>query len=73
MVPLEPPCPLMTKRKPLEHDYYEKLDKDNVEAVDLDASPVDAFTENGIRTADGWDREFDAGVMATGFDSFSGS
>ncbi|KAF9886949.1 hypothetical protein FE257_010690 [Aspergillus nanangensis] len=73
MAPLEPPFPILTKRSPLEHDYYECLDQENVSIVDLNAAPLKEFTTNGIRTADGKVHEFDHIVFATGFDNFTGS
>lgn len=73
MAPIEPPYPILTKRAPLEDDYYESLDRDSVEIVDLKSTPLVEFTPGGIKTADGKVREFDHIVMATGFDSFTGS
>ncbi|KAK5052669.1 hypothetical protein LTR84_002534 [Exophiala bonariae] len=45
--------------------YLESLKEDNAELVDEEISEI---TETGIRTKDGKHREFDAIVMATGFD-----
>lgn len=73
MAPIEPPYPIMTKRSPLETDFYESVDRDNVEVVPLLQTPFDTFTETGIRTSDGKHREFDYIVLATGFESFTGS
>jgi cation diffusion facilitator CzcD-associated flavoprotein CzcO len=73
MAPLEPPYYFGTKRLPLERDYYESLDQPNVEIVDLNATPLDKFTEKGILTSDGKEREFDVVALATGFESFTGS
>jgi hypothetical protein len=57
----------------LENDYYEMLDRKNVEIVDLNKSPLKAFNEKGMVFEDGSTREFDTVVLATGFDSFTGS
>lgn len=73
MAPLEPPYPFGTKRTPLEHDYYECLDMDHVEIVNLNQNPLKTFTEKGILMQDGKSYDFDIVVLATGFDSFSGS
>ncbi|KAL4889657.1 hypothetical protein BDV59DRAFT_210099 [Aspergillus ambiguus] len=73
MAPLEPDYAMFTKRFPLEQDYYESLDRPNVEIVSLKKTPFKTFTENGVITEDGKFREFDYVVMATGFESFTGS
>lgn len=63
-----------TKRTPLEHDYYEVLNQDNVEIVDLNEHPITAFTERGMRLeGEECERDFDVIICATGFDSFTGS
>lgn len=62
-----------TKRNPLEQDYYEMVDQDNVDVVNLNETPIETFTTKGIRFQDGSEQEFDIMILATGFDSFSGS
>ncbi|KAJ4383534.1 hypothetical protein N0V86_001587 [Didymella sp. IMI 355093] len=74
MAPDQAPYYFGTKRTPLENDYYDVLNQDNVEVVDLNAHPINAFTERGIKLdGEDGDRDFDAIVCATGFDSFTGS
>lgn len=73
VAPLEPPYPFATKRSSLENDYYECLSRDNVEIVDLKRHDIETFTEKGIRTSDGEEREFDVIVLATGYDNMTGS
>jgi len=73
MAPLEPLYLILTRRCPLEHDYYEMLDKPHVDIVDLNATPIETFTESGIKFADGMHSEFDCVILATGFESFTGS
>ncbi|TVY44414.1 Baeyer-Villiger monooxygenase [Lachnellula occidentalis] len=73
LVPEKPPFAFGTKRSSLEQDYYECLDQDSVDIVDLKANPVQEFTERGIICQDGVEREFDTIVMATGFDAMTGS
>jgi len=73
MAPEEPPYAFGTKRNPLEGDYYEMLDQDNVEIVQLNETPLKMFNKKGILMENGKQLDFDAVVLATGFDSFSGS
>ncbi len=73
MAPLEPPFFFGTKRNPLENGYYEVLDQPNVEIVDLNQTPLKTFRPTGMLMADDKLREFDMVVLATGFDSFTGS
>jgi cation diffusion facilitator CzcD-associated flavoprotein CzcO len=73
MTPDPPPYYIGTKRFPLEHDYYDILNQDNVELVDLKHTALKSFEETGMRMDDGSLREFDIIVLATGFDSFTGS
>jgi cation diffusion facilitator CzcD-associated flavoprotein CzcO len=73
LVPEKAPFAFGTKRSSLEQDYYECLDQDNVDIVNLKANPIQEFTEKGIIGQDGLEREFDTIVMATGFDAMTGS
>ncbi|GAB7355513.1 hypothetical protein MBLNU459_g6000t1 [Dothideomycetes sp. NU459] len=73
MAPKESPYFFGTKRCPLEMDYYEVLDQDNVEIVDLNKTPLKTFEPSGMLMSDDKLREFDMVVLATGFDSFTGS
>ncbi|KAH6871224.1 cyclopentanone monooxygenase [Thelonectria olida] len=73
LVPEKAPFAFGTKRSSLEQDYYECLDRDNVDIVDLKANPIQEFTEKGIICQDGHEHEFDTIVMATGFDAMTGS
>ena len=60
-----------SKRLPLETNYYETFERDNVELVDLRETPIECLTERGIRTTDR-EYEFDVIIYATGFDSVTG-
>lgn len=62
-----------TKRLPLEQDYYECMDQPNVDIVDLGSNPFKSFNKKGIELSDGTQLNLDIIVLATGFDSFSGS
>jgi cation diffusion facilitator CzcD-associated flavoprotein CzcO len=73
MAPTEPPYYYGTKRVPLEHDYYEMLDQDHVQIVQMEQTPLKTFNKNGILLEDGRQLDFDIVILATGFDSFSGS
>lgn len=71
LAPTVQPHPFGTKRPCLEQDFYEVLQQDNVTVVDLKATPITKFTENGINTSDA-EHEFDLIILSTGFDAVSG-
>jgi cation diffusion facilitator CzcD-associated flavoprotein CzcO len=63
------------ERPCLEQNYYEVLDRDNVEIVDISDksnTQIVEFVENGIKTADGKIHELDVIALATGFDITTG-
>jgi cyclohexanone monooxygenase len=65
--------PYGTKRQPLDTNYYETFNKDNVLLVDASTDgAIEEITENGIR-AGGREYEFDIIVFATGFDAMTGA
>ena len=41
-----------TRRVPLESGYYEAYNRDNVLLVDLNATPIECITPNGVKTSD---------------------
>ncbi|MBT6891351.1 MAG: cyclohexanone monooxygenase, partial [Gammaproteobacteria bacterium] len=61
-----------TRRVPLETNYYEAYNRDNVRLVDLNETPIECITENGVRTTSE-DHELDLIVYATGFDAITGA
>ncbi len=64
--------PFGTKRQPLDTNYYETYNKDNVVLVDAGTDgPIEEITERGIR-AGGREYAFDIIVFATGFDALTG-
>lgn len=71
--PKEPPHPFSTKRPSLEQDYYECIDRPNVDVVSLNEVSIKSFDKTGIITSDGQHRDFDVVVLATGYDSITGS
>jgi cyclohexanone monooxygenase len=64
--------PFGSKRIPLETDYYEAYNRDNVVLVDLNETPIERITPTGIKTSDK-EYEFDVIIYATGFDAFTGA
>jgi len=60
-----------TKRQPLDTNYFETFNKPNVLLVDVNETPIEEITPNGIRTGDR-EYEFDIIVFATGFDAMTG-
>ena len=61
-----------TRRVPLETNYYECYNQDNVELVDVKESPIERITEKGIRTSER-EYELDMIIYATGFDVGTGA
>jgi len=73
MAPENKPYYFMTRRLPIEQDYYEVLNQDNVRVHDLKKVPLKSFTRDGLLMSDGSEFKLDAVVLATGFDSITGS
>ena len=63
--------PIATKRLPLDTNYFETFNRDNVELVDLRETPIDKIVPSGISTGERT-YELDAIVFATGFDALTG-
>jgi len=64
--------PYGTKRPPIDTDYYDTYNRDNVSLVNVRNAPITAITPGGVRTEAG-DHEFDTLVFATGFDAMTGA
>ena len=60
------------QRVPMETNYFEAYNRDNVHLVDISETPIERVTENGLRTSAG-DYEFDIIVYSTGFDAITGA
>lgn len=60
------------QRVPLETDYLEAYNRDNVHLVDISETPIERITALGIRTSD-CEYELDLIVYATGFDAITGA
>jgi len=63
--------PYATKRPPLETNYYETFNRENVTLVDLRSTPLQHVTPTGVRTSD-TEHLMDDIVLATGFDAMTG-
>jgi cyclohexanone monooxygenase len=64
--------PFGTKRPCVDTGYYATFNRPNVELVDLRATPLKAFNAQGIATS-ARQYDFDAVVLATGFDAMTGA
>jgi cation diffusion facilitator CzcD-associated flavoprotein CzcO len=63
--------PYAAKRPPIDTNYFETFNRDNVALVDVRAAPIEEITRTGIRTRDG-EYPLDIIVFATGFDAMTG-
>jgi cation diffusion facilitator CzcD-associated flavoprotein CzcO len=61
------------QRVPLETNYFETYNQDNVELVDSAETPIERIIHNGLKTSDGREFDFDVIIYATGFDAFTGA
>ena len=64
--------PYGAKRPPIDTEYYETFNRDNVTLVDISEQPIEAITPTGFRTTDA-EFALDVIVFATGFDAMTGS
>ncbi|HKU98191.1 MAG TPA: NAD(P)/FAD-dependent oxidoreductase, partial [Vineibacter sp.] len=60
------------QRVPMETNYFEAYNRDNVKLVDISETPLVRVTETGLRTTER-DYDFDIIVYATGFDAITGA
>jgi cation diffusion facilitator CzcD-associated flavoprotein CzcO len=60
------------QRVPLETNYFEAYNRDNVELIDCVETPIERITPSGLETTDR-SFEFDVIIYATGYDSFTGA
>ncbi|MDQ2897767.1 MAG: cyclohexanone monooxygenase, partial [Actinomycetota bacterium] len=63
--------PIGTKRLPLDTDYYDTYNRDNVTLIDVRNDPIETITPDGLRTR-GAAFTLDSIVFATGFDAMTG-
>jgi cyclohexanone monooxygenase len=64
--------PIGSKRICVDTGYYDTFNRDNVSLVDVREDPIETITASGLRTQNN-DFEFDALVLATGFDAMTGA
>ncbi len=60
------------QRVPMETNYYEVYNQDNVELIDISETPIEEVVPTGIRTSEK-SVELDVIVYATGFDAITGA
>ncbi|TGO87849.1 hypothetical protein BPOR_0200g00180 [Botrytis porri] len=72
LAPEIPPHPWGTKRPSLEQNIYEVFSLPHIDIIDVNESPILEVSEKGIKTKEG-EVEFDVLILATGFDSCTGS
>jgi len=65
--------PIGTKRICVDTDYYETFNRANVKLVDIRKNPIDRVDATGLRLQNGERHDFDALVLATGFDAMTGA
>src|SRR5690606_10333724 len=51
--------PFAAKRPPIDTEYFETFNRDNVSLVNLRATPIECITPQGIRTRDGTEHALD--------------
>ena len=64
--------PIGTKRLALDTNYYATYNRENVKLVSVRKTPIERFSPKGIVVGD-TEYEFDAIVLATGFDAATGA
>ena len=71
---LSPPkdLPIGSKRPPIDTDYYETFNRDNVTLVDVRSDPIERITPTGLKTGKA-EYDLDALIFATGFDVMTGT
>ncbi|KAI1608327.1 putative cyclohexanone monooxygenase [Exophiala viscosa] len=67
-----PHYPLLSKRPPLGHFYYETFNKSHVKLVSVRDNPIKEITPAGLRTNTD-EYEFDVIIFAIGFDAVTGA
>ena len=60
------------QRLPLETNYFEAYNRDNVKLVDITETPIERITATGIQTST-TDHDLDLIIYATGFDAVTGA
>ncbi|MCP5084898.1 MAG: NAD(P)/FAD-dependent oxidoreductase [Alphaproteobacteria bacterium] len=63
--------PYAAKRPPIDTNYFDTFNRDNVSLVDIRANPIERITPMGVETSAGH-HELDIIVFATGYDAMTG-
>ena len=63
--------PFAAKRPPIDTNYFETFNRDNVTLVDLRTTPIESIVPEGVRTSDQL-HTLDILIYATGFDAMTG-
>ena len=69
---LQPTHTIGCKRLCVDSGYYATFNRPNVKLVDISQQPIERFTASGLRSGNR-EFEFDALVLATGFDAMTGT
>jgi cation diffusion facilitator CzcD-associated flavoprotein CzcO len=64
--------PYAGKRPPIDTDYFETFNRDNVSLIDVRSDPIEAITPTGTVLTTGRAFDLDTLVFATGFDAMTG-
>lgn len=64
--------PYAAKRPPIDTNYFETFNRENVDLVDVRADPIAEITPSGLRLEAGAEHDLDIIVFATGFDAMTG-
>ncbi len=64
--------PYAAKRPPIDSEYFEAYNRDNVELIDVRSDPIKEITPTGLRLESGAEFDLDIIVFATGFDAMTG-
>lgn len=67
------PTQLYARRPLCDAGYYEQFNRDNVDIINLQETPISKFTSSGILTEDGTEHKLDMVIFATGFDAVDGN
>ncbi len=65
--------PVGTKRPPIDTNYYETFNRDNVSIVSIRKNPIREVTTDGMTMENGDHHTLDSIVFATGFDTVTGT
>lgn len=71
LAPMEQPYSFGCKRVSLEKGYFEIFNESHVCLVDVNETPIQEITQNGIKTLEK-EHEFDIIICATGYDACTG-